>query len=296
MGNRRYLKCLILALVLIAPVVASAQVQVKLDIPRRLYMIYEPVIVRVSIKNFSGRDIVLRDGDGKHWFNFDILHTNGAMVMPKTRNYELNPLELKAGQTLQRKINLTPLYAMQEYGGHRIRANVYLADTGTEYTSNVKKIEITEGHLMWQQEVGVPGSTDSRLVSLLSFRLPQGDRLYIRIADEKNGVIYSNAKLGRLLSLYKPQIVFGRENVIHVLHHAAPRNYLYTKMNLDGEVLERETYLAPKYDPVLRVNEDQMVFIVGGVPEQPRGDVAGDRADLPKLSDRPPELPQVNER
>ncbi len=285
------IRLLLFGLVVLVPMTALAQLQVTLEVSRRNYMIYEPLLVKVSVRNLAGRDIELRDAGGKHWFSFDVSRANGAMILPKTSNYQLRPLELRAGQTLERKINLTPLYAMQEFGTHRIRARVFFADLGTEYTSNSKTIEITEGHLMWQQEVGVPETGATREVSLLSFRNPDGDRLYIRVADQRKGIIYCNMKLGRLLSLYKPQIVFGRENIIHVLHHAAPRSYLYTKLNLNGEVLERETYLATKFDPVLRVNEDQMVFVVGGVPERPVSEIAEERAKMPKLSDRPADLP-----
>ena len=283
---------LALALLLAVPSAALAQLRVEIELPRRLYMIYEPVIASVKIRNLAGRDITLRDADGVNWFGFEIQRRDGSLVAPRARGYELDPLELRAGTTLRRNINLTPLFSLQEFGSYRIRALIHYADQARYYASGFVNLEITEGNTIWQQEVGVPESGGTRRVKLLSFRMPEGNRLYVRVVDPASGIVYCNMKLGRLLSQHAPQVAFGRENIIHILHPAAPRMYLFTRMDLDGKVLERETYLAPKVNPVLRANEDGIVLVEGGVVERPPESGAADAQPAPALSERPPGLPE----
>lgn len=287
-GLRPWVLGLLATLAVAAPL--QAQVRVGLEIPRRLYILYEPILVTVTITNLSGRRVVLQDDGPKKWFSFEIMEQDGSPIPPRSENYTLEPLELDAGQTVKRRINLTPLYALQEFGLHRVKALIYFSDLNRFFTSQAERVEITEGSTILEQSVGVPGTRETRNVSLLNFRFTDGNRLYIRILDPESGIVYATAKLGRLLSLGKPQLLFGRENIIHVLQPSAPRAHLYTKMGLDGTVLERETYLVKNEHPRLMKNADGMVFVVGGIPDVPVAEKA-DRP-VPKLSDRPPGLPQ----
>src|SRR3954452_8629329 len=52
---------------------AHAQVNVTLNIKRRIFVANEPVIATVTIVNNTGRDIMLADTEeGKQWFSFQI--------------------------------------------------------------------------------------------------------------------------------------------------------------------------------------------------------------------------------
>lgn len=275
---------------------AHAQLEVRIQLPRRLYMLYEPVIATVSIRNVSGRDIVLRDSGSQNWFGFEVTRQGGRQVAPRSTTYSLQPLDLGAGETLSRTINLTPLFALQELGTYRVRSVIYFADLNRVYASGYAVLDIAEGRVLRKQSVGVPDSRQTRDVSLMAFRMPEGERLYIRIVDSDRGIVYCNTKLGRLLTTDLPQMVFGRENSVHVLHPAAPRQFLYTELGLDGKVVQRKTYLAPKTNPRLTVSADNVVNVVGGVLDVPVEESADSAAPpAKKLSDRPPGLPAPKE-
>ncbi len=279
---------------LAAPATAHGQLEVKLQLPRRLYMLYEPIIATVSIRNLSGRDIVLRDEGSQNWFGFEVTQQGGRQVAPRSTTYSLQPLDLRAGEMVSRTINVTPLFALQELGTYRMRSVIYFADLGRHYASGFGVIDIAEGRVLRKQTVGVPDSRETRDVSLMAFRMPEGERLYIRIIDPDSGIVYCNTKLGRLLTTDSPQMLFGRDNLIHVLHPAAPRQFLYTEIGLDGKVLDRKTYLAPKTNPRLVVNADNVVSVVGGVLDVPVEGAMAVPPEAPpqkKLSDRPPGLP-----
>jgi hypothetical protein len=83
---------------------AYGQLSVDLQIKRRSYLRYEPLLATVAVTNLSGRDLTLRDGDGQ-WFGFQI-HTGeeSGLVPPRNTDYGLDPLEIKAGETVKRTV------------------------------------------------------------------------------------------------------------------------------------------------------------------------------------------------
>ena len=58
----------------------DAQIQVELKFKRVQYVAYEPVIATVQITNLAGRNIELRDGNGQHWFGFEITTNDQRLV------------------------------------------------------------------------------------------------------------------------------------------------------------------------------------------------------------------------
>ena len=95
---------------------AGAQVQVSIKLSRHTYILYEPIIATVDITNLAGRDLVFEDAPGKQWFNMEITTLDGALLPPTDPDYKLQPLTVPAGQTVSRKINLTPLFPIREDG------------------------------------------------------------------------------------------------------------------------------------------------------------------------------------
>ena len=223
---------------------AAAQLQIELTLPRRTFMLYEPLVATITLTNQAGRDVTLEDMGGKQWFNVEITTLDGQVIQPYDPNYKLNPLTIPAGQTLKRKIDLNPLFPVREIGTHRMRANVYLADSDRFFASSYVTFDIAEGQLMWRQDVGVPGSTDVREMSLLTFQRPDRLMLYARVRDGAGGTnMYSTQPLGRVLSSgVVPQVMLDRQNTLHILQEALPSAYLYTQVSVDGERLNQQAY------------------------------------------------------
>src|SRR4029434_2271533 len=97
---------------------ASAQVNVNIEVKRRTYIRYEPLLVTVTVSNLSGRDLMLEDGESQ-WFGFTVLHGDSqTLIPPRDRNYALEPMELKIGETVKRTIMLNQLYPISEFGIH----------------------------------------------------------------------------------------------------------------------------------------------------------------------------------
>src|SRR5712692_5807078 len=94
---------------------AVAQIQIELKFPRLQYIAYEPVVANLVITNLAGRDVDLRDADGQSWFGFEVTENEGRSIAPIS-NAGSEPLNIAAGKRVTRKINLSPLFAVHDFG------------------------------------------------------------------------------------------------------------------------------------------------------------------------------------
>jgi len=278
-----------LLMMLLSSSLLKAQVTVDLSIKRTIFVAYEPLLATVRITNLTGARLLLADVQAKKWFGFQIETLDGRPIPPSDSEYEIAPIQIEPGDSITRTVNLTQLYPLGDLGSYRIRASVYAAELSSYFTSPPLTVEITEGRLIWQQTVGVPGGAGiegaTRTISLLTHRLADRTDLYLRIEDKQAGVIYCTHRLGDCISFGKPEIQLDAENGIHVLQNNIPREFIYSKVGLNGKILERLTYSAPKDRPRLVRANDGSVAVQGGIPYDPKASPTP--AVIPKLSDRP---------
>lgn len=279
------------ALIFIWSATASAQVQVDIKFKRTLYMMYEPLICTVTIKNMSGRTLDLTDTPRDKWFGFQIQNTDGRPVAPMNTEYKNEPMQIEAGKTLSRAVNLTPLFPF-EFGTYRVQATVFSAQLGKYFSSPQLNVEITEGRKIYEETVGVPagaGSGASRTFTLLVHRLPSSTVLYLRVRDPDAGRIFCTTPLGRFVTYGSPEVMFDPANNAHILQNAAPKIFLHSQVDINGKVIKQQAVQVDKTKPYLARKEGGEIVTVGGTPFDPNATPPEQK--LPKLNDRPVPLP-----
>jgi hypothetical protein len=271
----------------------QAQIQVELKFKRLQYVAHEPVMATVKITNLAGRDIDLQDGNGQRWFGFEINASEGRLLAPLRRDASEPGLHVEAGKTVTRKINLTPVFPVHDFGSYHVRANVYFADLNKFFYSQTKVFQVADARSIWQKTVGIPqgmpGAGEARTYSLLSNRFPAHTALYVRVENKNSGVVYTTYSLGRVIAYDEPQAELDRANQLHVLHCAAPRTWAYSHIGLNGELLAHSTFMETKTRPRLRHAADGVIAVSGGRLELPITQTA--RGPATKLSARPASLP-----
>jgi hypothetical protein len=286
-------RCLALALLCAVAPALHAQINVSLDIPRHLYICYEPIVATVTITNLTGRDLTLTDKAPDKWFSFEIFNSQGSPVPPTAADYHLDPLTIPNGETVKRKVNLVNLYPVTDYGVYHVRALVYCANMDKYFASPVASIEVSEGTTLWQQTVGIPDGQKNagqyRSYTLLAFRQLKDNMLYVRIEDENAGLVYATFALGRLINGYPPEEQVDALSQLHILQMVAPKEYLYTRLGPNAEMLGQEDYTDLKTRPHLKRTSDGDVAIGGGIEVMPS--TAPTTISGPKLSDRPVGMP-----
>ncbi|CAN5417300.1 hypothetical protein BH09VER1_BH09VER1_29220 [soil metagenome] len=285
------LPVLVLALAGLATV-AHAQIQVDVSFQRTLYIRYEPLLCTVSITNLSGRTLDLTDTDKEKWFSFQIQTADGRPLPPVDSGYKNEPMTIQPGQKLSRKINLTPLYPLGEYGLYRVQASIYSDQLKGYFNSPKLSVEITEGRKLWEQTVGLPvgaGAGNSRTLSILAHRLPKTTMLYIRVEDKESGIMYCTTQLGRYITFSSPDVMLDSANHVHILQNAAPKAYLYSHVDLNGQVIKQQAYQQGETRPELIKNADGTVAVKGGTAYDLNATPV--EQTIPKMSDRPVPLP-----
>src|SRR5437764_4664487 len=271
---------------------AEAKVQVDLKFKRLQYIAHESVVATVAVTNLAGRDIEVHDANGQSWLGFEITGSEEQPIPPLRCANREPPLKIQAGQRVTRQIDLTPLYPVHEYGTYHVRTNIYFDDLGKFFYSGTRVFEVTDARPIWQQTVGVPAGTgrsgDVRTYSLMTNRFPDHTSLYVRVQDKDTGVVYATYSLGRTITFEQPQAEIDRSNQLHVLHCAAPRAWSYSRIGLNGQLLEHSSFMETKTRPRLAHSANGEVAVRGGVIEAP---AQSSRSTAPKLSARPPGLP-----
>ena len=282
-----------LALLLFLCAAAQAQIQVELKFKRLQYVAHEPVMATVKITNLAGRAINLHDEKGQHWFGFEVNAGEGRLLAPLSQNAPEPALQVEAGKTVTRKINLTPAFPVHDFGAYHVRANVYFADLNQFFYSPTKVFQIADARPIWQKTVGIPegmpGAGEVRTYSLLSNRFPDHTSLYVRVENKNRGVVYATYSLGHLIAYDEPQTELDHANQLHVLHCAAPRSWAYSHIGLNGELLAHSTFMETRTRPRLRPAVDGAVAVSGGRLGPPV--VQSALSPAPKLSARPPSVP-----
>lgn len=272
---------------------AAAQVRVDISFKRKLYVMYEPLIAAVTIHNLSGRPLLLDNAADHRWLTFNIESADGRIIPPNNPNYAFPPAAVEPGEKLPAAFNLTPLFPLQEFGLYRVRASIWVQEFGRYFSSPPLAVEITEGRPIWQEVVGVPGGDGRpalRTITLLSHKLSRSTRLYARIEDRENGRIYATHQLGPFLTFGRPEVVLDSGNQIHILQNSAPKQFLYTHLDLDGKVIDRQFYVEAGSRPRLAKQSGGGVVVSGGRPYTP-GEEEQAELEADKIGDRPVPLP-----
>lgn len=282
---------------LLAPPLA-AQVQVDISLDRNLFVLGEVIPVTVTVTNLTGSELDLADSGLNRWFGFEVETADGRPIPPRGGDYSNEPVQLGAGQKIARTVNLTPLFPVDEFGGYRVRASIFLSQGNRFSKSPPLNFDVTDGRQIWQKTVGVPegfsGAGGTRTVTLLIHRLPQSSQLYLRIEDAHAGVRKCVHKLGRLLSFTTPDVQLDEKNRIHVLQNVAPKVFLYSQIGLEGEVLERKSFNELTTRPILQRTGEGGIRVAGGQEYDPKA--RPQEESMPSLSDRPVALPGTKKK
>lgn len=269
---------------------AHGQIQVEMKLPRLQYIAYEPIVATLQITNLAGRDVDLHDASGQAWFGFEVTGADGQTIS-RINNEAAPPLKIEAGKRVTQKINITPLYDVHDFGTYHVRAHVYFADLEKFFYSPARVFEVTDARPVWQRTVGMPDETSGpgkvRTYSLLTNRFPEHTSLYVRVADQDRQVVFATYSLGHIIAFDEPHAEVDRNNVLHVLHCAAPRTWSYAQIGLNGELVSKSTFMETKTRPKLFRDANGLVAVRGGMVEQPVARSTSTNA--PKLSDRPNE-------
>jgi hypothetical protein len=132
---------------------AGAQVDVEASLQRYDYLLYEPLLLEVSVTNRSARPVKLESRDGKPWLQIMVAKVSGEIVPPR-RQFEADPLELEAGKSVTRVVNLAELFFLEENSRCEVSVKLVMPSGQEKRIGNVKFF-VGKGVTVWEETVGV---------------------------------------------------------------------------------------------------------------------------------------------
>lgn len=260
---------LIGGLVLAFGVAAPAQVTVEVTQEQQQFLQGEAIPVAVRITNRSGQTLHL--GEELDWLEFTIEARDGAPVSSIGEVPVAGAFELESSLVATKRVDLAPYFAPMQPGRYGITATVYIKDWKRQISSPLKFFDIIEGAKLWQQEFGVPSESGPNAApEVRRYILQQANylkgqiRLYLRVTDSY-GKTFRVFPIGQMISFGRPEAQLDKFSHLHVLYQNGPGQFSYTVYDYNGMLLARQSYEYQGTRPKLRVDEDGIIYVFGGV-------------------------------
>ena len=261
-------------LCLLAGTVASAfgQVNVEVALDQDQFLPGEAIPVSVKISNRSGQ--TLKFGVDPDWLTFAIESRDGLVVPKLGEAPVVGSFDLESAERGTKHVDVGPYFAIPQPGRYSIVATVKIkAWGGRMVTSQPKNFNIMEGAKLWEQDFGLPpapGATNA-IPEVRKYVLQQANylkgklRLYLRLTDSTGVKVYRVVPIGLILSFSHPEPRIDKFSNLHLLYQNWAHSFSYTVFNPNGEILEQQTYDYTDSRPRLRVDEEGMISVVGGM-------------------------------
>jgi hypothetical protein len=290
-----WLAGLVSALILLAAPRAPAQVLVTLELNKKVFVAYEPILATVTVSNRAGRDIILGDHHGQSWLSFQVSSIGGDPILPYRGAPRFEPKVLAAGKSIREAIPLGSYFPLGGQDNYSIRAAVYFNETGQHFGSNVAAIRVSEGQRFWEDQVGIPrsnGRSDYRRFTLLTFQEEDRMSVFVRVRDQNSQRVLATYSLGRLVPHRDPQATLDGQNRLHVLFLTGPRFFRHCVIDADGEKVSEDVFEGKDGSlPTLMLANTGGVRVEGGLKFDPNVPAAPPRDIVHRFTDRPPGVP-----
>jgi hypothetical protein len=256
---------MLLVWICLGAVTAQAQLRLNLTGTEKFFLAYEPVPVRLEIENFTGTLLALGQEPHTDWLRLRVTTEEGTLV-PATAEAMKSPvLDIPAGRQAVVDINVSRFFAAREPGTYFVQAVVNLGP-GEEFTSPYVSFDISPGQTIWSQKIGFTsaGKSEKRHYRLMKQVRGRYMRLFLRVDDEENQLIYGVYNLGMLVSSDQPSIRIDKDSRLWILHRVAPRTHrcsVYDPMH--HKIVDRY-FDSSRSAPRLMMDEDGGIEIVGG--------------------------------
>lgn len=253
------------ALCIAAP--AWAQINVRLDLERERYLLYEPLTATVEVHNYSASPIQLADQESTPWLQFEITRSTGERIGIVGPGFLAGAMTLPARQSGAKSVNLVAYYQIREPGRYRVRAMVKGGGLGGSFASREYTFHVVSGRQMLSKSAGFKdeaGKEGLRDYSLIEVLLGRHVWLYARVEEPNGGNIYGVLPLGEWVTFSRPAADTDKDGNFHVLHQTHPRQFYHSIITPKGTVSKRETFSNYNSVPDLKRQPDGSVKVVGG--------------------------------
>jgi len=264
-------KALITLLTIFTAHAGLSQVSITLETNRKNYHQYEPALVQITLRNFSGTPLIFGSKDGLGGgITFEIQEPgNTNSNQSEYVKLDLENLILRPGIPEKKQINLSKHLTLKSIGKYRIKAIVSHEQLQNDYESSSVFFSASKGFFVWSTTAGIPDvlGTNKNKIKSISYKIDSlfdgKDRVYyLIIEDEKR--IYNVTRIGHDLGTSKPQCKVDNMSRLHVMIQDGVKIFSYYIYETSGERVSRDIYKKTSSSPYLSTDLDTGKIVVTG--------------------------------
>lgn len=249
-----------------------SQIGMSIKSDRKIYLQYEPIYIKVSLRNYSGKTLVFGESDNtKGNLSFNVV-TPAKGIAPRS-NSTFNPMLgeiIPTGGTAEILVPINRIYNMGNTGEYNITGIVIHEMLPSSYKSPPLSIIINSGKICWEKLVGVPDlfkkkeyTDPARTYKIISFYDGTGTA-YSLVVEDKDRV-YGVARIGYDIGGNPPECEIDGLSRIHILVPVTPSMYSYFCYDINCSLERNEAYLKTNTSPTLVLDpKEGMVIVAGG--------------------------------
>jgi len=248
------MKKILLVFLCLFATIAFAQVGMNITTEHSRYLKYEPIKLKLLLRNYSGNTLVFgkqeKGGQGGRLV-FSVSSQSGALV--SMLRPDANPMDgmvFGPGESKELTLTLNALFDLQLDGFYTVVAYIDHNRLPQGYHSNEISFEVRDGTVITSRVIGLPTDKEDALIkhitaSLMRFNDNDGEIYCLRIDDEN--CVYGTFRLGPYIKGSVPQLDADGASAIHVLVQVRSRLYVYAVYSIvSGEAKPRfQKYYIP---------------------------------------------------
>ena len=239
---KSFLRCLVftaLACTAVPPWV-SAQIDLSTRLDHRIYLQFEPVVARTTVRSRIGQPVVLNSDATGPRFYYEVRNDFGHALARLPEVEPPPPVMMSAQGTLVFTNEMNRIFPMNQPGHYSIQPCVDWM--GKTYRGEKRHLEVVTGREVSRITGVVPADDTTRTYMIFHINRGQQDHILLRIDDEAANLCYGVFALGRSVLNESPQLAVDAVGNAHILFQTAPRTYAHMIYSPFGARLEGQTF------------------------------------------------------
>ncbi len=205
---------------------------VNIALPFVEFVAGEPVTMTVSVKN-NGESVFIVDDYppfNQNSMAMFVRTPRGRMALPKTKHSILQTCTIKPGDTHTFTVDINDFYDLRTEGIYQV--SVAVLGGKESVGSYIVPFTIVKGI-----EMGSVQRLNKTLGRVYKYQLiywarNQQEHLFLKIIDQPTGSQYGFLKLGTVVRIADPKILFEDNDVVAVIHQTLRDQYIRTRIDM----------------------------------------------------------------
>lgn len=249
---------------------ARAQIELSTKLDHVVYLQFEPMIARTTVKTGIGQAVVFNSEPTGPNFYFRVNDDYGHQMPPLPEAPRPQPVMAPAQATIGFTNNMLRFFNLARPGFYSIQPCVDWM--GKTYQGEKQHIEVVTGREVMRLSGRVPSDGTTRTYKIFHLNRRQQDHILLRIDDEEANLCYGVFPLGRSVMNEKPQMVVDASGNAHLLFKNAPTRFLHITYSPFGTVIDQKVFGQEYSTITLGTRSDGSVESIGqqGGPVGPK--------------------------